>query len=224
MNMNKKKVFIILCQLFFLIYNSFLYSDDKHENLLNLLELNYPAEFFFTQTSKDSLSKGWMIIRRKGKARIEFAPPNNTLVVADGKWIVFHDPELDRTTYLPLKSGILQALLDPDSFQNKKSFIVRETKKSEKIIYNIEFNLEEKKQEVVIYFNEKNLALLGWKIIEDVNTEISVVVSKLKKASKKKLLKKNIFNFTEKIKDPETAYFGPYKRQVKKIQNNGKLN
>ena len=61
------------------------------------------------------------IIGGKGKARIEFSPPNNTLIVANGKWIIFHDPELDRTTYLPLKSGILKALLDPESFQNKKN-------------------------------------------------------------------------------------------------------
>ena len=100
MNMNKKKVLIFICQLFFLICNN-LFSNDKHKSLLNLLELNYPAEFFFTQVSKDSLAEGWMIIGGKGKARIEFSPPNNTLIVANGKWIIFHDPELDRTTYLP---------------------------------------------------------------------------------------------------------------------------
>lgn len=224
MNMNKKKLLIIIFQLFFLIYNNNLFSNDKHKSLLNLLEFNYPAEFFFTQASKDSLAEGWMIIGGKGKARIEFSPPNNTLIVANRKWIIFHDPELDRTTYLPLKSGILKALLDPESFQSKKSFIVEETIEGEKIVFTIEFNLDEQKQKVFIYFNKKSLTLLGWKIIEGPGKEINVKVLNIKKLIKTQVLKKDIFNFTEQMRETGTAYFGPYKREVKKNQNNGRLN
>jgi len=224
MNMNKTKVLIIICKLFFLTYSNNLHSNDKHEKLLNLLESNYPAEFFFKQASKDSLQEGWMIIGGKGKARIEFSPPDNTLIVANGKWIIFHDPELDRTTYLPLKSGVLKALLDPESFQNKKNFVVEQTTEAEKVIFTIEFNLEEQKQKVFIYFNEKNLTLLGWKIIESPDKEINVKVFEIKKAKKVQLLKEGIFNFTEQMRETGTAYYGPYKREVNKIQNNGKLN
>jgi outer membrane lipoprotein-sorting protein len=191
--MNKKKNLIVVCQLFFLLCNNNLFSNDKHKNLLDLLEFNYPAEFFFTQASKESLSEGWMIIGGKGKARIEFSPPNNTLIVANGKWMAFHDPELDRTTYLPLKSGVLKALLDPESFQNKKNFIVKETKEVEKVIYTIEFNLDEQKQKVFIYFNKKNLTLLGWKIIESPDREINVKVLKIKKIKKNSASKKRCF-------------------------------
>ncbi|MDA9559288.1 outer membrane lipoprotein carrier protein LolA [Alphaproteobacteria bacterium] len=222
--MNKKKKLIIYFPLFFLIYISNLYSKDKHENLLNLLESNYPAEFFFKQASKDSFSEGWMIIEGKGKARIEFSPPNNTLIVANGKWIIFHDPELDRTTYLPLKSGILKALLDPESFQDKKNFTIKETKEGEKIVFIIEFNLEEQKQKIFIYFNKKHLTLLGWKIIESPNNEINVKILDIKKVKKVQFLKKDIFNFTEQMRETGTIYYGPYKREVNKIKDNGKLN
>lgn len=224
MNMNKKKTLIIIFKLFFCINLNNLYANDSHESLLNLLETNYPAEFFFKQASRGSYAEGWMIIGGKGKARIEFSPPNNTLIVADGKWIIFHDPELDRTTYLPLKSGVLRALLDPESFQNKKDFIVKATKENEKVIFSVEFNLDGKKQEVIIYFNEKNLTLLGWKIIESANEEINVKVLNIKKINKDRFIKKDIFNFTEKMRETGGFYYGPYKREVKKIQNNGKLN
>lgn len=224
MNMNKTKILIIICKLFFLIYSNHLYSNDNHKKLLNLLESNYPAEFFFKQASKDSFSEGWMIIGGKGKARIEFSPPDNTLIVANGKWIIFHDPELDRTTYLPLKSGVLKALLDPESFQNKKNFIIEQTKEGEKITFTIEFNLEEQKQKVFIYFNGKNLTLLGWKIVESPDKEINVKVLGIKKAKKIQLLKEDIFNFTEQMRETGTAYYGPYKREITKISNNGKLN
>ena len=83
--------------------------------------------------------------------------------------------------------------------------------------------LEEKKQKFVINFSEKNLTLLGWKIIESPNKEIIVKITDIKKATKEQLLKKDTFNFTEKMKETGVAYYGPYKREVKKIQNNGKL-
>ena len=37
-------------------------------------------------------------------------------------------------------------------------------------------------------------------------------------------IKEGIFNFTEQMRETGTAYFGPYKREVKKNQNNGRLN
>ena len=222
--MNKKNILIIISKLFFCILYSNLYSNDKHENLLNLLESNYPAEIFFKQISKDSFSEGWMIIEGSGKARIEFAPPNNILIVADGEWIMFHDPEIERTTYLPLNSGLLQALLDPISFKKRKDFLVKETIEKNKIIFTIEFNLDDKKQKVLIYFNQKNLSLLGWKIKENANEEINVKITDLKKISNKKVSRKNFFNFSEKVKETGVIYYGPYKRKINRIENNGKLN
>ena len=189
-----------------------------------MLEINYPAEIFFKQSSSESYSEGWMLIEGKGKARIEFSPPNNIVIVADGKWIIFHDPELDRTTYLPLKSGILQALLDPNSFIKRKDFIVKKILKKEKIIFIIDFNIDDSNQLVMVYFDEKNLSLLGWKIIESTNEEINVKVISLKKAGITGILKKDLFNFTEKMRETGLLYYGPYKRKINKIENNGKSN
>ncbi len=219
----KNFLIIIVCKFFFCFNYSNLYSNDQHESLLKLLEINYPAEIFFKQSSSESYSEGWMLIEGKGKARIEFSPPNNIVIVADGKWIIFHDPELDRTTYLPLKSGVLQALLDPRSFNSRKDFIVTRSTEKEKIIYIIEFNINEQKQEVMIYFNKKNLTLLGWKIIESVNEEINVEVISYKKFTKADTSGKDLFKFTEEMRDTGIMYYGPYKRKINKIKNNGKL-
>ena len=56
--------------------------------------------------------KGWMIIGQKGLARVEFEPPNHLIMVADGNWLIVHDAQYDRTSYLPLESGILGLLLN----------------------------------------------------------------------------------------------------------------
>ena len=66
---------------------------------------------------KIKLSKGWMVIGKKGLARVEFEPPNHFIMVADGNWLIVHDAQYDRTSYLPLDGGILGLLLNPEKIK-----------------------------------------------------------------------------------------------------------
>ena len=45
-------------------------------------------------------------------------------MVADGNWLIVHDAQYDRTSYLPLDGGILGALLYPDKFNQKNQLLV----------------------------------------------------------------------------------------------------
>ena len=98
------------------------FTQDPHSNLISILEINYPVEFTFQQKYQNETLEGWMVIFGNGMARTEFAPPNNNLIIADGKWIVFHDPTIDRTTYIPLDKGILGAFLNPRSLSKDNFF------------------------------------------------------------------------------------------------------
>ena len=65
---------------------------DLHVDLLNKLDENLPAEIYFTQTDGKNIStKGWMVLGKKGLARVEFEPPNHFVMVGDGKWLIVHD-------------------------------------------------------------------------------------------------------------------------------------
>ena len=103
-NRYSKNIKVLIFILTFLIKNCF--SNEAHINLISLLELNYPLEFTFEQKYQDESLNGWMVIMGSGMARTEFEPPNNNLIVADGNWVMFYDPEIDRTTYIPLDKGI----------------------------------------------------------------------------------------------------------------------
>ena len=82
-------------------------------------------KYYFTQTdSNNKAYKGWMIIGKKGLARVEFEPPNHFVMVADGNWLIVHDAQYDRTSYLPLDGGILGALLYPEKFNQKNKLNV----------------------------------------------------------------------------------------------------
>lgn len=215
---------LFLVKLFFLVSHTSLISDDEHESLLSILEKNFPAEITFKQFNDNTEISGWMILKGNGKARTEFSPPNNFLIVADGEWVIFHDPEMNRTTYLPLKTGILQALLDPNAFKKRKEFKVKKSIKNKKLIYSVEFFLENNNQEVLIYFDIENKSLLGWKILENENEHINVQVVSFRKIDSKHLLKDELFTLTNKNIEEGIDFYGPYERAIKKILNNGKLN
>ena len=201
------------------------FSNEAHLNLISILELNYPLEFTFEQKYQNDILDGWMVIKGNGKARTEFAPPNNNLIVADGKWIMFYDPEIDRTTYIPLDEGIFKALLKPEALAEDNIIDIKETKVKDRIIYTLAFNIKNAKKKIILFFDKTSKNLLGWRLYEDLNDFIEVKVINHKKFSmgdKKKL--KKIFKLNEAKSKIGMEYFGPYEnRKVKKFLGGGKL-
>ncbi len=218
-----KNVLIFTVILIFLIKKCF--SNDAHTNLISLLEINYPLEFTFEQKYNNDKINGWMVIAGNGMARTEFAPPNNNLIVADGKWIMFYDPEIDRTTYIPLDKGIFKAFLKPTALIEDKVFQIKETKDNYKIIFTLDFNMNNAGQKINIYFDKISKNLLGWRLQESLNDFIEVKIINYKKFSTdNKKLQNEIFKLTESKSNTGMQYYGPYNgRKVKKFLGSGKL-
>ena len=219
-----KNVLIFTVILIFLIKKCF--SNDAHTNLISLLEMNYPLEFIFEQKYNNDKINGWMVIAGNGMARTEFAPPNNNLIVADGKWIMFYDPEIDRTTYIPLDKGIFKAFLKPAALIEDKIFQIKEIQENNKIIFTLDFNINNADQKIKIYFDKISKNLIGWKLHESLNDFIEVKIINHKKftTDNKKLLNE-IFKLTESKSNTGMKYYGPYNgRKVKKFLGGGKLN
>ena len=218
-----KNVLIFTVILIFLIKKCF--SNEAHTNLISLLEMNYPLEFTFEQKYNNDKINGWMVIAGNGMARTEFAPPNNNLIVADGKWIMFYDPEIDRTTYIPLDKGIFKAFLKPTALIENKVFQIKETKDNYKIIFTLDFNMNNAGQKINIYFDKISKNLLGWRLQESLNDFIEVKIINYKKFSTdNKKLQNEIFKLTESKSNIGMQYYGPYNgRKVKKFLGSGKL-
>ncbi|WP_163849907.1 LolA family protein [Pseudooceanicola aestuarii] len=72
------------------------------------------AEAKFTQINDDgSISTGTLYIKRPGRMRFEYAPPNDALVLASAGAVAIHDPKSDAgpETY-PLSRTPLKIILD----------------------------------------------------------------------------------------------------------------
>ena len=221
----KNKFYFFFITYFYLIIFignfNYLKSEEFHTELLNKLEENFPAEIYFSQTdSKNINSKGWMVIGRKGLARVEFEPPNHFLMVADGNWLIVHDAKYDRTSYLPLDGGILGALLYPEKFNKINQLDV--IKNNNNFYYSlVSENFEG--TELRVFFDQEYEELKGWDIIENKNVSIKVKILKISKIESLEKLDKNIFKFPEFMRSNEKGFLGPYERTIKKIPT-GKAN
>ena len=56
---------------------------------------------FLQATSTGNYTEGTLYLSRPGKMRIEYDPPAQLLIVADGTWLIYNDIELDQITHLP---------------------------------------------------------------------------------------------------------------------------
>ncbi|MCH8137513.1 MAG: outer membrane lipoprotein carrier protein LolA [Proteobacteria bacterium] len=61
---------------------------------------------FLQVAANDELSQGWVFISRPGKLRVEYDPPTPVLIIGDGSWLIYHDSELEQTTYRSLESSL----------------------------------------------------------------------------------------------------------------------
>lgn len=66
----------------------------------------------FVQIGHDGeLSEGLFYMRRPGRIRFEYKPPNPALIVADGVWVGIYDKRLNTLDRIPLRSTPLDILL-----------------------------------------------------------------------------------------------------------------
>ncbi len=194
-----------------------LISQELHQDLLKKLDNNFPAEISFIQTDSNNFtSKGWMIVGKNGLARVEFEPPNHYIMVADGSWLVVHDAQYDRTSYLPLDKGILGALLHPKKFNSVNKLRVSKIENKNNINFAVASENFEG-SELKVYFNRSNELLNGWEIIENKKLNIKVEILEIKKINNLMKFDENIFKFSEFMRANIRGFFGPYERKLKKI-------
>ena len=219
----KKK---ITAYLFLIIVFSYkIYAIETHEELIEKLEMLFPLEIHFQQTTQQNKTiEGWMILGGKGKVRTEFQPPNNLVIVGTGKWLIFHDAQYDRTTYLPMDKGILNSILNPITLKDSREIEV--TKESTKDITFYDISSKKKNYEGrlrISFSNKRNSEILEWKITDRNKNNTNVKVKKINRLKLKEIENVPFFSFTEDMRNSKNAFLGPYKkRELKKIPKSGR--
>ena len=171
----------VLILFFILTINSS--AEIKEKIIKNLKETNN-LDFKFEQNINGKIENGNCTIEYPKKIFCEYARSNNKILVSNGKSLVIKT----RTSYYryPLEKTPLNLILDK-TYLISKIFELKERIVDKNLI---NFTIQEKDNEINIFFDNKSYDLIGWQ-----NTDIyqNFNITFLSLISKNRILPKNLF-------------------------------
>ena len=181
----RKVIIILFLFSFYLPANS-----SPKDRVISQMKLTNNLSFNFTQTISDKSEDGKCIIEYPKKIFCEYSNPNKKNLVSNGKSLVIKSSN-KRSYYLyPLNKTPLEFLLD-------KEYLISKIEELEpKDIDNkyLNFKIFENNNEINIFFDKKDLNLIGWQT-EDIYQNLSITfISSFKKNQE---IDGNIFKLPE---------------------------
>lgn len=121
----------------------------------------------FVQANPDgSYSEGTMYLRRPGRLRFEYDPPDPYLIITSGKWFIFIDTDLDHATYLPVEETPAYFIVR-ENIRFGGKLRVTALRRGEKVL---RVELEQTDQpdagRVMLIFTDSPLQLRKWRIVD----------------------------------------------------------
>ena len=170
------KVIIIL-----LFFNFFIPANaTPRDKIISQMKLTNNLSFDFVQTINDKSENGKCIIEYPKKMFCEYSNPSKKILVSNGKSLVIKTSNKGSYYRYPLRKTPLEFLLD-------KEYLISKIEELEpRHIDNkyLNFKIFENNTEINIFFDKKDLNLIGWQT-EDVYQNLSITfISSIKKNQK----------------------------------------
>ena len=145
---------------------------NKVEKYLN--ELHTLKSRFLQATSNGDYTEGTLYLSRPGKMRIEYDPPAQLLIVADGTWLIYNDIELDQITHYPLGMTNANILLKEKISFLQNDLTISKVEHSPGVIGITVAPSEEGIGQLTLVFYDKPLELKKWVIVDPLGITTSV--------------------------------------------------
>lgn len=132
----------------------------------------------FLQVNPDgSTHEGELFVSRPGKMRINYDPPAQMLVVADGKWLIYVDKDVNETSYLDLNDTPAGLLLKPDMSFSDKAVQLKGVKLGKG---TVEISAAQAKDpalgKLTFVFSDAPFELRQWRVLDAQNQEVAVTL------------------------------------------------
>jgi len=150
-------MFKILIIFFILNFYNVALSSIK-EKIINKMHLTNNLSFNFIQTIEDQTEHGKCVIKYPKKIFCEYQNSNKKIIISDGKSLVVKNKSSKNFYIYPLNKTPLEFLLDKEYIISKIS-ILEPREINDKYL---NFKVVENKNEINIFFDKKNLNLIGW--------------------------------------------------------------
>ena len=148
---------------------------------------------FLQVSSNGEYSEGMVHIQRPGRMRLEYDPPNPTMVIADGTNLIYIDRELDQTTAIFLSLTPAELILrDTLSFASK-DLLVTGFERSAGVIQLLIVKTDDPLEgRIMLIFSDKPLELRKWVVVDSqgIKTTVSLLGPEFGKP-----LDPNLFDF-----------------------------
>ena len=167
-----KIIIILLFLSFYLPANS-----SSKSKIISQMKLTNSLSFNFIQTIKDESEDGKCIIEYPKKIFCEYSNPSKKKLVSNGKSLVIKTSNKGSYYRYPLSKTPLEFLLDKEYLISKIEEL--EPRDIDKKYLN--FKIFENNNEINIFFDKKDLNLVGWQT-EDIYQNLSITfISSVKK-------------------------------------------
>ena len=155
-------MFKVLIIFFILNFYNPAFSSTK-EKVISQMQLTNDLSFNFVQTINEKKESGKCIIKYPKKIWCEYDNYNKKIIISNGKSLVIKNSNKGSYYLYPLSKTPLSFLLDKEYLISKISIL------EPRVINDkyINFKIFENKNEINIFFDKKNLSLIGWQT-EDV--------------------------------------------------------
>jgi outer membrane lipoprotein-sorting protein len=131
--------------------------------------------------NKGGASSGAFYIKKPGRFRFDYAPPEQLTVVADGYTVAVEDKKLETQDRYPLVETPLSILVDENITLQRPDLEVMDVEKKDGAVRVRMKSLKEDAQgELLLAFNESDLTLQYWVVRDPQGTTVTVRISDVK--------------------------------------------
>ena len=177
------KVIIIL--LFFSFY--FPANSSPKDKIISQMRLTSNLSFNFLQTINDKSEDGKCIIEYPKKIFCEYSNPSKKILVSNGKSLVIKTNNKGSYYRYPLNKTPLEFLLDKEYLISK----IKELELRDVDNKYLNFKIFENNNEINIFFDKKDLNLIGWQT-KDIYQNLSITF--ISSVEKNQQINNKIFN------------------------------
>ena len=129
--------------------------------------------------ARGALSTGQIWLRRPGKARFQYDPPSELVVVSDGLTVVVNDRKLKTFDQYPLAATPLRILLAKQVRLDKSVVVEEVTETSQGFTIAARDGRKRKDGAIILSFAADPIALKGWTVVDGQGQRTEVTLSGL---------------------------------------------
>lgn len=151
------------------------------ERVSEALNAIHTLEGRFVQIGPEGqVDQGRFSIDKPGRMRFEYAPPNPTLIVSDGRWVAVENRTLNTTDRYALWTTPLDLILGDDIDLRDNSDIVAVEEQNGQIVIQARSHSGRVNGNITLVFSEPTLALKQWTVRDAQGLLTTVSISDVK--------------------------------------------